>query len=211
MAHYSRAEIPLRPATRITEHPNNPAPQVFIHHTAGAAAPTIGRALTQWREVQAYHMDNRGWTDIAYTKGVAQSGDSLQGRGWERQGGATGPPYDSTSHSICAIGNFEEEHPTPNLLEGIARLIRNGIDKGYLSSNVAVRAHKDAAATACPGRHLVAELDRIEALVHGGTGATDPDMWEDIDDTMERVAKQYRQLGNALTDLETIIGQAHHG
>lgn len=48
------------------------------------------RCASIWRAWQAFHMDTRGWNDIAYNSGICPHGVRLEGRGPRRRSGANG-------------------------------------------------------------------------------------------------------------------------
>lgn len=157
---------------------NVPVKVVYVHHGAGMVADSMkdldGDGIPDleesvWKSYQLYHMFTRGWTDIAYNFGVGLSGSVLRGRGWVRQGGATGSPDDSFSLSICAIGNFETQRPSKEMVEAIVLWILTGIEKGYIHPDVEIRGHKDKPyGTACPGKNLYARLPTIRSMVAAG-------------------------------------------
>tara|TARA_R110000751_G_scaffold69695_5_gene141407 strand:- start:2025 stop:2576 length:552 start_codon:yes stop_codon:yes gene_type:complete len=119
-----------------------------------------------WHSYQRYHMDTRGWTDIAYNFGVGQSGSILAGRGWKRQGGATGSPDDRESLSICAIGNFEKQYPTDAMVDAIVGWIKRGVKNGHITPNPTIKGHKDKPyGTSCPGKNLYAKLPAIRSAL----------------------------------------------
>lgn len=171
-----RKDTDLKTPKKKFDLPGYPAGTVYIHHGAsftptdlrdadGDGAPDAEENV--WRAYQRYHMESRGWTDIAYNFGVGQSGVVYGGRGWERQGGATGSPHDAKSISICAIGNFEKKGPTKAMVEGIVDHIVRGINRGHLKKNVKIRGHRDASGqkTSCPGKNLYAMIDEIQTKV----------------------------------------------
>ena len=165
----SRDAAGLVSATRITKHPTKPAPQVFIHHGASPTpAATVKAESAVWKSYQRYHMQTRGWTDIAYNFGVGQSGNSYVGRGWARQGGATGSPQDRTSISICAIGNMSVDAPSDEMVAEIVHLIKWGIDEGHLvgAEDLEILGHRDKPySTSCPGDKLYGLLSKIQRRV----------------------------------------------
>ena len=173
MPFMDREDIPLRQATRVTPLPTQPATHVYIHHGASGDPQNLEDEIALVRSYQNFHMDSRHWTDIAYGFLVGPTGDHMrfEGRGWGRQGGATGSPQDRYSYSICAIGNFETQPAPDGMIEAIAKQIRNGIAKGHIVADPEILGHKDKPyATSCPGKNLYAKLDDIRGLVaDGGT------------------------------------------
>jgi N-acetylmuramoyl-L-alanine amidase len=158
--------------------PVYPVTHVFIHHGAthapldlrdadGDGAPDNEEST--WRGYQRYHMNSRGWSDIAYSFGVGLSGQVYEGRGWRRQGGATGSPEDRHSLSICAIGNYENQQPSDAMLNAIVAWIVTGIELGHISPDVIILGHKDKPyGTSCPGKNLYQHLPRIRSEVRDG-------------------------------------------
>src|SRR5690606_41224448 len=111
----SRSEWGARPAKSIHRIPT-PTPRLWVHHAAddrqGAAAV---------RAHQAFHMDTRGWTDIAYSFLIDADGRIFEGRGPGVAGGHTAGD-NTKSHAICLLGNFEHRHPTPAALDALVEL-----------------------------------------------------------------------------------------
>ncbi len=163
-----------------------PVPVVYIHHGASFAPLTLrdldGDGIPDneefiWAGYQSHHMFTRNWSDIAYNFGVGMSGSVLEGRGWLRIGGATGSPDDLNSLSICAIGNFQTQHPTDDMINAIVQWIILGIELGHIAPDVEIRGHKDKPyATACPGQFLYAELPKIRSMVADGRVSTEDTM-----------------------------------
>jgi len=90
------------------------------HHSVTGSSPEIA----QVQGIQAYHMFSKGWTDIAYSLLVGQSGKVYEGRSAEAltygvrgKSGGTGDPEDRTLLAICAIGNYEVEQPSTAMLK----------------------------------------------------------------------------------------------
>jgi hypothetical protein len=140
-----------------------PTPELWIHHSAGALdAGGNGVWWDDVRGIQDFHMDGRGWSDIAYSFLVG-GGRIFEGRGAGVAGGHT-KGHNTISHAICLIGNYDEWQPQPGDLEAIAQLVRHGREQRWWGAITG--GHRDAsgASTACPGRHLEAAIPRIEAL-----------------------------------------------
>lgn len=124
---------------------------IFDHWTAGSINQSV-------REIQRFHMEGRGWTDIAYSWLVDVEGTIYEGRGWGRAGAHTAG-YNSVSHAVCAIAGTDSDI-TEAMLDGMATVMH---EHDRLYGEGFHLPHRDArgAATACPG-------DRITAWVHGG-------------------------------------------
>jgi len=117
---------------------------VFMHHTVTAMAP----AAPIVRGVQNYHMDGRGWADIAYSFLIdVVSGDIYEGRGLGIAGGHTAG-FNSTSHAICWIANTDQVNPTAAAKRAWLATLRT-IEARFADGPE--RGHRDVAATGCPG------------------------------------------------------------
>ena len=119
---------------------------MYVHHSAGPQNQTPN-------SIQNYHMDSRGWSDIAYNWLVYDNGDIYEGRGWGVIGGAT-KGENSRSHSVCYVGNTQHDIPSDKAKQSINAIIdihNKDFGSGY------VKGHKDSAQanTACPGTHLI--------------------------------------------------------
>jgi peptidoglycan recognition protein len=161
------AKAPRSKALRMSE----PATRTYIHHTVGPAGD--GRRSTEadiMRDIQRFHQQSRGWSDIAYSFVIFPSGRIYEGRGWGIVGAHT-EGQNSTSHAICFAGNFETDRPTLAALEAAAELYRIGVVLGHIRKGSKILGHRDApgAATACPGTNLYSKLDRIRRLVKEGS------------------------------------------
>lgn len=123
----------------------NPAnvTHTFIHYTAGPVSQSV-------RSIQDYHMDTKGWSDIAYNYLVDQNGDIYVGRGWFVVGGHTSG-WNSKSHAICWIGG-PEDTPTDAALKSINYLIQDVETR--LGRKTIVAPHSSVVSTSCPGDYL---------------------------------------------------------
>lgn len=129
---------------------------IYVHHTAGPTSQTPA-------QIQSFHMNTRGWVDIAYSWLVDHTGRITEGRGWGVQGAHTAG-FNSTSHAVCYIGNTSVKAAPPVAKAAINTVIaehNRRYGPGY------VRPHNAVAATACPGTDLTAWVNRGRP---GGTG-----------------------------------------
>lgn len=157
----TRAQWGARPPRSVRRIPT-PTKELWLHHTAGAQdAGGNGFFGDDLRAVQRFHMDTKGWSDIAYSFLADHKGGAYEGRGAGVAGGHTAG-RNTVSHAICAIGNYEIHRPTPQLLETIAWMVAHGLLAGWWSTAI-TGPHKAApgAATACCGKFLIAEIPAI--------------------------------------------------
>lgn len=137
-----------------------PTPRLWIHHTAGSE-----RGAEGMRSIQRFHMDTRGWRDIAYSFVIDNvNGAIYEGRGAGIAGGHT-EGDNSRSHAICVMGNFENAVPSGAALSSIVVLARHGRNRGWWVPTLG--GHRDApgASTACPGRNLYRQLPALRLRV----------------------------------------------
>ncbi len=160
----------------------------FVHHTVNANDYSAAEVPGILRSIYAYHTQSRGWSDIGYNFLVDRFG-----RIWEgRYGGVDRPVvgahtlnYNENSFAMSAIGNFETAKPTAAMLQAYGvlfawKLSLHGVDAASPKQWVgrkyfqAINGHRDAAATACPGKHLYAQIPLIRqyaaAAQQGWTG-----------------------------------------
>src|SRR5690606_32125478 len=102
-----------------------PTPRLWVHHSADDR-----QGIAAVRAHQAFHMDSRGWSDIAYSFLIDADGNVFEGRGAGVAGGHTAGD-NTKSHAICLLGNFETRHPTPAALDALVELARHGRDQGW--------------------------------------------------------------------------------
>ncbi|QPI17196.1 endolysin [Pectobacterium phage phiPccP-1] len=122
---------------------------VFVHCSATKPSMDIGV-----REIRQWHKE-RGWLDIGYHFVIRRDGTIEEGR----EVGSVGAHvegYNSTSVGICLVGGVDEYNRfkanfTPIQMQTLRGLLENL--KGRYP-NVAIRAHHDVAAKACPSFDL---------------------------------------------------------
>lgn len=152
----TRAEWGARPPKTTPRKIATPTPELWLHHTA---SPDGGAARV--RAIQNYHMDTRGWNDIAYSFLINGAGLVFEGRGPGIAGGHT-KNHNTISHAICVLGHYDQTAPTPASIAAVVELARYGHDKGWWPQKF-TGGHRDAsgANTSCPGRYLYTKLPAI--------------------------------------------------
>lgn len=130
---------------------------LFVHHTVAASPTTEAAERAEMRNLQNFHMDGRGYLDLAYSFVVAHpSGRVYEGRGVDVAGAHT-EGYNSTAYGVAVMGNFEGDTPTPAVIDSLRWLRRDYLRLG----DRPVRGHRDVNPTACPGRNLYARLSDL--------------------------------------------------
>ena len=143
MNYVSRAQWGARPPKNRSRISSSNG--VYVHHSAGPESQTV-------KQIQNFHMDSRGWSDIAYSWLVDRNGTIYEGRGWGVAGAHTAG-YNSSSHAVCYIGNTSAS-PAPAKAKASINAVIAEHNRRYRSGYV--RPHRAVASTACPGNDLAA-------------------------------------------------------
>jgi hypothetical protein len=173
---------------------------VVIHHN-GPPAKCVDqphdRCERFWRGVRDYHVNTKGWSDIAYSFGVCPHGQMLAGRGWHRSQWANGSDQvgvddgrDSEWYTVLAFvgggayGGFNtgspEEQVTADMQRGIIEVIRQGRAAKFCDHRVL--PHNVFKSKACPGPTLTALAIRLDG------GASTPPITNEKEDEMTVLA-----------------------
>ena len=128
-----------------------PSVKGFAVHWEGPAMGSFPHAecAAKVRGIQRFHMDSRGWVDLAYNFIPCAHGFVFEGRGWHARSAANGTNAGNDSYwAACYLGGqgdpFTEQAKqayTDLFAEG-RRRVQNATD---------VKPHSFFKATACPG------------------------------------------------------------
>ena len=122
---------------------------VWLHHSVTKASKN---PVTDAKVIANIGISRFG--RLSYSFIVHPDGTILEGQNGHV--GAHTRGQNSTSQAICAVGNYETDKPTPEMLAAIRTIIAK---YGPL-----LGGHRDApgAATACPGRNLYATIPSLK-------------------------------------------------
>jgi hypothetical protein len=139
-------------APRSTSSRIDPTGGVVGHYGGGSPLwpYTPERAFTLVRGWQAFHMDGRGWADIAYNLIVDLHGRIFIGRGHRVRSAANGTDEANGSrYAICLLagGNDPLTDEAKAGFMAARRLLRNADAR----TGLAVVGHRDVRSTDCPG------------------------------------------------------------
>lgn len=147
--------------------------RMTLHHT-GAVLGDNRNAPGRLRQHQRLHQDQNGWIDIAYHVSVDRNGNIYELRTTDLAGD-TATNYDPAGHFLVLCeGDFDQEQVTEAQLNGAAFAFAWATQRFRIASDT-LGAHRDFAATACPGTNLyshVASGDfkrRIDDLLVAGS------------------------------------------
>jgi len=146
-----------RPATAYTgQHPND-VRTLVVHHTVGKAPVLKSGVKRELKNIQRYHMDANGWSDIGYNILIDRWGRVWEGRGLRRVGAHT-KGYNTNTLGVAFMGNYSNIELTARQIrafnELLVKLKAHGVRLEY------TKGHRQmpAQATACPGVNVMKQL-----------------------------------------------------
>jgi hypothetical protein len=148
-----------------------------VHHSASGNTYTSAQVPSVLRSIQAYHMDGRGWSDMAYNFVVDKFGTIWEGRGGGIDRpvvGAHAMGFNTSTVGVMVLGDYSLPGVLPGAatqesvsqlvgwkfaMHGISPTGRTSFTSGGSTSIAAGRVvdlprvvgHKDVGATGCPG------------------------------------------------------------
>lgn len=155
----TRAEAGLR-APRSVSHNVNPENGGVAVHYGGSGGPPADHAgcVVRWRAWQNFHMDGRGWVDIAYNFGYCNHGYVFAGRGYGVRSAAQGT-NDGNQRYLAAVwiggGSSTPTQLAVNALEWIIVQVRKN------GGGDDVRPHRSFHSTSCPGDYLASVANHL--------------------------------------------------
>lgn len=121
-----------------------------VHHAGDSLGTTGPERFRVWQE---WHMDERGWGDLAYHYIIGVDGVVWTGREVGLRGD-TATSYDPDRHFLVVVeGNFDVVEPTAAQLRALPLVLAWAAATWGVPTD-SIAGHKDYAATACPGANL---------------------------------------------------------
>lgn len=148
-----------------------------INAVGEAGKARVASALRGW---QNYHMDTRGWSDIAYQIAVDQVGRAWTLRGLNIRSGANGDANVNRLYGAFLLVLAPGEQPSAAMKATVQNVIRDF--RAHLpNASATPKGHKDvrAAGTDCPGPLAYAAIKRGEFTPSGTPGSTPTPPTED--------------------------------
>lgn len=127
---------------------------IVLHHAAANGSV---------ESIHEYHQNHNGWAGIGYHFYVRKDGGVYRGRPEEWLGAHTVGHNDKLG--LCAEGDFDAEQMNAVQQTAVAELLQHLFDK---YGELAVYAHRELDATACPGEHYP-----FEAIKQGMSAVQD--------------------------------------
>nr|XP_016942504.1 peptidoglycan-recognition protein LE [Drosophila suzukii] len=134
-----------------------PVKYVVILHTATESSEKRAINVRLIRDIQCFHIESRGWNDIAYNFLIGCDGNIYEGRGWQTVGAHT-LGYNKIALGISFVGCFMRELPTTDALNMCRNLLARGVEDGHISPDYRLVCHCQCNSTESPGRQLYEEI-----------------------------------------------------
>jgi len=151
----TRQQWGARPPRSVVPLPRSAIDTTVFHYSGADADEQADHAncAGRVRGIQRYHMDTRGWLDIAYSFLVCVHGYVFAARGYGVRTAATGPA-NGHSLAVCFLGNDSAGRAdvTPAAQQAHVEIAR-AINERY-GRVLRYAGHRDFMATACPGDEL---------------------------------------------------------
>lgn len=184
-----------------------PGMSVRIDAAGDIGKRRVASALRGW---QNYHMDSRGWSDIAYCIGVDQAGRAWTLRGLNIRSGANGDADVNRRYGAILLVLGPGEEPTA-AMKTTVRGVMADYRKRFPGCRAKPYDHNDVRPepTDCPGPHASAASDRGE-FTAGAAPAPDPVTPEtpEGDDEMAAMSlEEYTNYNKALYGPDGTLGK----
>lgn len=141
-----------------------------VHHSA-VALPDNRGIVARLQQHQRYHMDDKGWVDIAYHYAVDRNGNIFALRD-TAIAGDTATDYDTEGHFLVLCeGDFDTEQVSEAQLNGAALIFAWAAEQFGLTTSTLASHREVTPVTSCPGAGLEAHM-------------TSGDLKKRIDDTI---------------------------
>lgn len=152
---YSRAQWGAR-RPRCTTRMPTAGVTVMARHWPGTTTDhlssdpeQVARYLQGWQD---WHMDGRGWCDIAYQWAVDLAGGAWALRGLHTQSAAHTPWNEEAYAVLCVVG--DRDQPTDDLLEALAHIRDAALIRTPAAIGWAGHGQLAGTATECPGPNI---------------------------------------------------------
>jgi hypothetical protein len=155
--------------------PSHTPQRLTIHHTVTPNNDSLSMPA-RVRQIQNFHINNRGWCDIGYHFLIGQDGEVYQGR-VENIIGAHAAGANANNVGISFVGTFTASSPPDAMMQAAARILGSlGQTYGIRLDRTKVQGHRQVGntQTSCPGDALYAELESLLELARGEQAVAAP-------------------------------------
>lgn len=130
---------------------------VAVHYTGANADEQVAHdnCAARVRAIQAFHMDDRGWADIAYNFLCCKHGYVFTGRGWGVRSAAQGSAEGNDGyHAVCFLGDDTVDRDDLTFRGRLALIQLIALAHERYPAARQIRPHSDFTGTDCPGAQL---------------------------------------------------------
>ena len=133
--------------------------ELFSHYSESPSASSIRQQKQTMRDLQDFHMDGRGWSDIAYNYLVFNGSRPrvFYGRG-ARVIPAAQLNHNTNTIAVCVVMRAGDELTWQTKLQ-LRRVVWH-LRRKVIKRNVPVRPHSAVTETSCPGDQLRAWIKK---------------------------------------------------
>ncbi len=139
--------------------PMNGVQRITVHHSAVNSSGMLAKAdsVRQLESIRKNHIsrtdaDGTHWVDIGYHYIIDPSGRVWEGRPIALEG-AHVSHTNQHNLGVMMMGNFDEQHPTPEALATLDSFVSSQMRR-YRVNIASVFTHQELKPTDCPGRNL---------------------------------------------------------
>lgn len=130
---------------------------VAIHYSAADADEQANHAncAGRVRGIQNFHMDDRGWCDVAYSFLVCAHGYVYEGRGFAKRTAAQGTNHGNDRYlAVCVLANDDRDELELNaaVRQGLIDIRRAILERHPRGRET--KGHRDFNNTPCPGDEI---------------------------------------------------------
>ncbi|MCA2977606.1 MAG: N-acetylmuramoyl-L-alanine amidase [Myxococcaceae bacterium] len=152
--------------------PTTPS-RAAIHHSVSPTNDATP-AEQRLRQIQAFHMDSRGYCDVGYNFLMTRDARVWTGRGATVLGGHAANA-NGGNVGICVVGTYTTDQPTTQqMCAGAGFLAWLHATYNVPLNRTAMKGHREYGQTACPGDALFGRLNELVMLASNGCGGPPP-------------------------------------
>lgn len=155
-----------RPPNCETPNPIGSGSTLFVHYSAsdGSGIDKKGEPIVTMHNLQNFHMDGRGWCDIAYSyvviqpRGIFKRPLIFKGRGFDAVP-ASQEGFNTGNVSVCVVADSNDR-----IKRGTTRALAYIVRRCPATT---VKGHRDVNSTDCPGDKLYSKVGVLNQLAKG--------------------------------------------
>lgn len=175
---HTRAQWDARPPRRPIKVLDVPPKKIVVHHTAtpNVSDRSADQAYRLSRNIQNFHMDERGWEDMGEQLTISRGGHVVEGRHRTIEAVRSGrhpvgdqtmptPEHNRWTFAIENEGDYMTARVPAVLWESLVGTCA-WLCRAYdLDPATAIAGHRDFISTSCPGDRLYARLPELRTEV----------------------------------------------